>query len=405
MSTLFIELNPLEASVLSRWWLCENGNVTASGADLLDEIEVKANAADTVPGKRDMVVLLPDRDVFYMCIEVPGKSRARVRQATPFAVEPLLTEDIEDVHIAVGDFARGEKVPCMVINRSTLDMYVSRIESAGLRPTVISTPGMLVSNEAELSLIEVQGGVTVRTSEQSAVVALESLAVALANVPGLESGEITKEVNCFGSESFVQRVRESMPATESAEYIFSNASFEALLSTIDEPKDLLNLLQGEFAQIEASDRYRQFLNQTAATAASCVLLVAGLFVAQGMWANYQTNLLHEAALDVYESVYNTRNVSGNPVFRMQERLGSNTVRQSSWLSLLEGVANSTKGVEIRNLDFNDAQSKMTITFYVDSFQEFEAIRTRIESAGLSVDVNVAEQQNDRVWARLSLASS
>ena len=167
---------------------------------------------------------------------------------------------------------------------------------------------------------------------------------------------------------------------------------------------LLNLQQGTYATKDSGVTVRQNLNKTALVAGICVIVASGIFLIQGFWADLQTNRLLEESLDIYETVYNTRDLVGNPVFRMQERMGARIDERSTWLRLLESVVGATADVEVRNLDFNESQNKMGITFFADSFQEFEEIRSRIENLGMNVEVNVAEQQANRVWARVTLST-
>ena len=402
MDVLYIELGDTDPQTLVRWWVCEDSEVSASGTALLAHVEVEAHERAKASARLETVVLLPDREILYIEVEIPGRSPSRVRQAAPFAVEPHLTEEIDDVHIALGDIKRNSVVPCMVINKLTLEAYLSVIEQAGIQAGVISTPGMLAESSDARILIESGSTITVRTPNQLAVVSPDVLVSTLSATFSTEDESVN--IKCVGSEALASAAHQVVDQMNVDNVEIESISFETLLTTVKEPSSLLNLQQGSYATKDSGNSIRQMLNKTAMVAGVCVVVASAIFLIQGLWANVQTNKLREEALDIYESVYDTRDVAGNPVFRMQERLGARVDEQSKWLSLLESVVGATADVEIQNLDFNESQNKMGITFFADSYQEFEAIRSRIENLGMNVEVNVAEQQANRVWARITLSS-
>ena len=401
MDILYIAVGDTDPESSVRWWVCEDAEISASGTGSLVNVESEATEHAKESAKLDPVVLLPDREVLYIEVEIPGRSQARVRQAAPFAVEPHLTEEIDDVHIALGDVKQKGTVPCMVINKVRFEAYLSLFEEAGIQPRVITTPGMLADPLDDLLLIELGSAITMRTSNQLAVVSPGVLAPTLSTTMSVENE--SSSINCVGTESLLNATRQAIDRLELDDIEINLLSFESLLAGVKEPTGLLNLQQGSFATKDSGVMIRQTLNNTAMVAGICVVVASVILFVQGLWADLQTNYLREEALDIYESVYNTRETSGNPVFRMQERLGARVDEQSKWLSLLESVVGATADVEIQNLDFNESQNKMGIAFFADSYQEFETICSRIENLGMTIEVNVAEQQANRVWARVTLS--
>ena len=402
MDVLYIALGDTDPQSAVRWWVCEDSDISASGTGSLIDVESEASERAKDSARLDTVVLLPDREILYIEVEIPGRSQARVRQAAPFAVEPHLTEEIDDVHIALGDVKQRGLVPCMVINKLRFEEYLSVLEEAAIQPSVITTPGMLANATDGLFLIELGSGVTIRTPDQLAVVSEDVLVPTLSTtVSAVDEGA---KITCVGNETLLTTTKRAISQLDDDDIEINLVSFESLLTGVGEPSDLLNLQQGSYATRDRGVMIRQMLNKTAVLAGVCVVIVSVIFVAQGFWADLQADKLRDEALDIYEAVYNTRDVSGNPVFRMQERLGARVNEQSMWLSLLESVVGATADVEIQNLDFNESQNKMGIQFFADSYQEFEAIRARIENLGMNVEVNVAEQQANRVWARVTLST-
>lgn len=402
MDVLYIELADAEPLAYARWWLCQDDELSASGTDFLAEIDNRASEQVKSLEKYARVVFLPDREVLYIEVEIPGRSQARVRQAAPFAVEPHLTEEIDEVHIALGEIKKSGVVPCMVINRARFETYLAVIKEAGISPTVITTPSMMVSATSNLYLFESNESVAVRTWNQLAVVAPEALVTTLSAI--LANEEEKPSMKCVGTQTFEFALRQAVADLDLNDVEIELVSFDSILSEVKALPNLLNLLQGSFAVKDSGATIRQIIHRTALVASACALVVSAIAVMQGFWAGFQANKTNDESLDVFESVYNTRAVSGNPVFRMQERMGARSDEPSSWLILFESVVGATAGVEIQSLDFNEAQNRMSISFYAESFQEFEAVRSRMTDLGVSVVVNFTEQQQNRVWSRIALTT-
>lgn len=402
MTTLFLRLTGNDAAVPSAWWLCEEGQVLRSGLDALNAIEAELDEAAVGLDKLQTVAVIPDNDVLHLHVEVPGRSSSRIRQAAPFAVEPFLSEELEEVHVAIGEVKRGESVPCLAINRTRFEAYRQLFENTTLQPRLMTTMASLCGDSADLFLVETNELVTVCTQRQCAVVAEQALAATMAaSVPSTES---ELNVQCIGADALAEQTRAALAQAEIDDVSMHLKSIDDFFAAIEEPMQATNLLQGEFAFTDTASDVKLGWHRTAMAIAASVIIISCIALAQGFWANLQTAKLNEQSLDIFEGVYGTRNVAGNPVFRMQERMGAHVGSGSKWLNLLEGVVNAAGDVELTNLDFNEVQNEMTMQLNADNYGEFEALRSRIERLGLSISVNVAERTSTGVWARITVSS-
>ena len=403
MTTLFIQLADADPQASASWWVCDEGEVTQSGSGEVSMIEAEITAGDPSFEKLETVVLVPDQEVLLVTVAVPGRSQARIRQAVPFAVEPFLTEELEDVHVAIGDVKRGDEVPCLVINRSRLSTYLGVFDETLIRPRIVTTSGMLTDAAADLFLIESDSRIVVRTSNELAVVAPQTLGAVIASM--VERADSAPTIHCVGSDAFMDRTRNELARVDIQEESITATSLDAFISHVVDPLRRLSLLQGDFAVTDRNEVAKRTWQRTAHGIAASFVAVSVVFLLQGLWADLQTVRLQEQALDIYEGIFGTRAVVGNPVFRMQEQIGARAGQSSEWLSLLEGVVGAASDVEPTNLEYSEFKSEMTMTFTANDFGEFEELRTRIENLGLSIDVNVAEQQDNRVWARITISSA
>ena len=58
---------------------------------------------------KEVIVVVPARDVLLISAQLPKMNRSRLLQALPFALEEQLIDDVEDLHFAAGvEQANGE---------------------------------------------------------------------------------------------------------------------------------------------------------------------------------------------------------------------------------------------------------------------------------------------------------
>lgn len=88
---------------LYSWALCDaSGSIQARGAeDTRDHIEqvLAQNALDDIA----MIALVPGQEVLYCLADIPVRQSRYIAQALPYAVEEQVAQDIETVHLALGE--------------------------------------------------------------------------------------------------------------------------------------------------------------------------------------------------------------------------------------------------------------------------------------------------------------
>ena len=399
MNVLYIRIEECSASAEQVWYLCEAGETRANASGSLADLEKVAEELSQSVSNLEIVLLIPDEDVLLVDVEVPGRSASRIRQAAPFAVEPFLAEDIEAIHIAYGDVKRDKSTLCVAINRQKLERYLALFEDTSVNLTGLSTLGTVI-NADPLALIENKTSVSIRTQSELAVIHTDLLPTALAQA--IDGETAPNEIMCIGGDSLAHSVNDALAELGQTELPITLTSIADVLTSASEAKSYVNLLQGDFSTAQSSVNIERVWYRAALSAGAAILLVSTMFFVQGLWANYETQLLHEQSLDVFEDVYGTRDVAGNPVFRMQERMGAINESDSVWLTLFERVVEAGSLVDMSSLEMNVAQEKITMSFNADTFAQFEDFRSRLERAQLKLDVNLAEQQNNRVWARVTV---
>ncbi|HYW03040.1 MAG TPA: type II secretion system protein GspL [Gammaproteobacteria bacterium] len=121
-------------------WQARRDDETATGGR--GDLEALAAAARG----HDVVLLAPTAEVLLTRVDLPVRNRARLRQATPFALEEHLAEDIENLHFALGETGpAGTSVA--VVARTRMDAWLAELETeqagvtvAAVVPEVLALP-------------------------------------------------------------------------------------------------------------------------------------------------------------------------------------------------------------------------------------------------------------------------
>lgn len=130
--TLFIRLP--EQTDAPAQWLFADATGTPSGRVQQGAL---SDAAPLAAGRR-VVVIVPGVNALLTEPELPVKGGARLSQIVPFALEEQLTEDLEDLHFAIGR-REGERpgTPVAVINRAYMDGWVASLRAAQIEPQAV----------------------------------------------------------------------------------------------------------------------------------------------------------------------------------------------------------------------------------------------------------------------------
>jgi general secretion pathway protein L len=117
-------------------------NVTASGRAIgaPDAPEPLATGVWTLAGDRLIIaerggpatIVVPTEQVRLLAVDLPLPSRAKRLQALPFAVEELIAEPVESVHLALGAEVAPRRYLVGVVRHELMAAWVDSAEDAGL---------------------------------------------------------------------------------------------------------------------------------------------------------------------------------------------------------------------------------------------------------------------------------
>ena len=142
------------------------------------------SAADDAAGLR-VVVLVPGAECLLTQVRIPGSNRQKLLRAVPYVLEDQLSDEVEQLHFAIGEQAPDEQWPVAVISRAYMASLLEVLADAGLDvqqviPEILAIP----YNEGELSVLVSREIALVRTGAASGyAVDSENLGMLLAAQP------------------------------------------------------------------------------------------------------------------------------------------------------------------------------------------------------------------------------
>jgi general secretion pathway protein L len=111
-------------------WIVADDDGTRRGQPMAGTL---AEAAVTIQS-RPVIVLVPATETLTTTIDLPIKSRVRLNNALPYALEEQVADDVDTLHFAAGDQRDSGRRPVAAVARTTLDAWLERLAEAGIQP-------------------------------------------------------------------------------------------------------------------------------------------------------------------------------------------------------------------------------------------------------------------------------
>jgi general secretion pathway protein L len=339
-------------------------------------------------------------------VKIPGRNRQKLLRAVPFALEEQLSDEVENLHFAVGKPLADGALPVVVISRNYMQQLMDAVAEAGLDvQQVISELQAVPVAENEISVLLDGEIALVRSGPVSGYIAdSENLGLLLAAEPRdeeaplpilrllLREHSLLPDTDAYAAETQVQQFAGD-PLTVFARGLDASA---------------INLLQGAFSRTGEWLRVMQPWRATAA------LLLAGVLVSiVVMGIDYvrlgsENERLRAQIEDTFRSALPGVTRIVNPRVQMQQHLDQVLRNQDSGGGFLGLLARSgtvfkdMQGVEVQGVTFRAGRLDVDLT--VSNLQLLDTLKQNLSQAGkLSVDIQSATTGADqRVQSRLRI---
>lgn len=402
------------------------GQKIAGGvAESFDDVQqlLDQNAIEDV----QIIGLIPANIIYSTQVLIPGKQTRFVQQALPFAVEDQLSEDIDNVHIALGDKLSNGQYAVELISYTLFERYFEALSQTGLTVHAIYSDASLlpiqgvdavVGFEDNWALVDVKPGTVSRVKSFNLVSYFESVLI----TEGQSEELTTKQVNCYippeHAES-IQLLMAELQQTEGFEWTVHELNIPLLEllceSWFQQGTKGINLCQGDFKITNADAPSFQKWKAAAAVAGIWFCLQVGIDIGKGYHYQQESQHYSQAALQVYKNLFPAeRRVTTNNLRRtLQGKLNSASSLQGNtdFLSLLSEAGYrysqvpNNQTIEFKSVNYSDQRQELTIELRAASFQQLDQLKNGLTSAGLGAKISSAINEQNSVRGRLSVTGS
>lgn len=339
-------------------------------------------ALDELPSAWELV--LPVEAVTACAVQLPTQKARWLRQALPFAVEELLAEDVEQMHLALGEQLADGRHRVYALRADWLRQCLALC--AAQPPQAIRVDADLLPRQgSQLLWLDSRwllGGETPLR-----------LALQAGSWPALAA-------HCPAPSCASAPAAQTLP-----EPVDETHLLEQPYQWLVRQGAGVDLAQGEFALRQAGDDWRRW-RPLAGVLALCVLLQWGFNLAQGWYLQRQADAYAQASEALYRELFPEDSKLVNLRAQLDQHLADAAdAGDSPLLARLGEVARAlqaggTAQVQVNQLDYSASRADLALQLQAPGFAELEGLRERLQQAGLEVQMGSASREADGVSARL-----
>ena len=394
MQQLYIYLNDQDAS----WAYC------AEAGCLPEQIESGAlQHLRLRDDELNIIVFVPTLDVLLASAKVPVKSRQKLVQAIPYALEEDLIDDVESLHVALGHQDEDGRVSTAVVSQQRMQQWLAALDDAGIEPDVMMPDALALPRvNGDWSALQLQGDIVCVRSGMDTGFACdaENLAV-MASSHASECAcdpDVVQLTNC--AEQDVMGVEEQFKKVFSVPVNQAPCNGDALTALISgyNNNEGINLLQGTFARRSHWLKGRQRWLPVAVLFFTWLVLQFGISIYQVQKLAAVEQDYKDKIVQVFKQTFpDVRRVS-DPEKQMAIKLkalrGTATTGGDSYLLLMSKLAQvfaATPAIKIKSMSYSNAVLDMQLEF--PDLQVLENFKDAVINAqGISIDVKSTSQK-------------
>lgn len=362
-----------------------------------------------------MVLVLPAESVLLRRVSFEEAERKLLSQTVPYSLEPDISEDIEQLHFALG--APGsDGVDVAVVNKSKLERWLRLLQASEMEcvavvpeqltvPWIAGTWTIVQQQQTYLVRYDECGGFAIHRSQ------LEIALNMLLEEQASQSKPLPSQLTVYAPSAGQQELRDLLPSKlkdlcewKTLDHAKTSGGSDGWAWGSDWKEQCpLNLLQGQFLPPLP---WRKWWQQSRAVAALAVLAVS-LHLIYGLAQNYSLRqdviTLHNRAEQTYRQIIPQGKLV-DPEKQLQRKV--NALRDdagSRFISMYRGVAEvlwGTEGVRMQSMSFSSKQSEIRMTLVAPSFNDIETLLSQIEQQQVTAELSGISNEQGKTRARL-----
>lgn len=340
-----------------------------------------ASCAEQAPAA--VTLVLPAEVCSAVAVNLPTRKARWISQALAYAVEELLAENVDNLHLTHGDALDDGRRRVIAVRRQLLADWLADLQAQGLTIVAIHVDADLLPRDG--TQLMVIGARALLGGAQEARLAFD-----LQQWPHL-AGQCPSPRHGHGTPDEAPPLLDDYQPVDDP-YRFLAAGRAAAL----------NLAQGDFAVKAAGSGLGRW--KPALVVLALVLAVQLIFNLVQAWSlELQAERYSQSSRALYSELFPEDRRIVNLRAQFDEHIGQRAGGPSGFMRLLDEVALAmTEGVAvtISQLDYNQARGDLALQVRASDFATLEQLRQRLGETAENVQLGSASRDGDAVSARV-----
>lgn len=340
-----------------------------------------ASCAEQAPAA--VTLVLPAEVCSAVAVNLPTRKARWISQALAYAVEELLAENVDNLHLTHGDALDDGRRRVIAVRRQLLADWLADLQAQGLTIVAIHVDADLLPRDG--TQLMVIGTRALLGGAQEARLAFD-----LQQWPHL-AGQCPSPRHGHGTPDEAPPLLDDYQPVDDP-YRFLAAGRAAAL----------NLAQGDFAVKAAGSGLGQW--KPALVVLALVLAVQLIFNLVQAWSlERQAERYAQSSRALYSELFPEDRRIVNLRAQFDEHIGQRAGGPSGFMRLLDEVALAmTEGVAVTvsQLDYNQARGDLALQVRASDFATLEQLRQRLGETAENVQLGSASRDGDAVSARV-----
>jgi len=365
---------------------------------------------DLCSGKK-VTVFIPGEMVHLGSYVIPAKSRQKILQAAPYAMEDDLIGDIDDFHFALASRTPDKNTTICAIEKARMVSILSLLKKYNIQPQTITIDTLALDWQADAWTILLEDNITtIRTSLLTGFTVDTSSLKDYIDIAIDEAGDSApSKLNVIDARTLDagEAVESLFPDSQTIQDITPQGSIINDFARTNQENETINLLQGNYAvkHIRYQNLKKWYPAAALFIAFLLVKLIGGVFEYKQL-SNQVNNLDQKIERLFRQALPDVKRIV-NPKAQMTQRLISlKSNNQNGRADFFTHFAKSIKPLKADNSiiikTINFRNNHLDIEFNISDLQALEKLKQTITQTGSKVEIRSAAVQGKKVSARLRI---
>ncbi|WP_339668005.1 type II secretion system protein GspL [Dasania marina] len=408
ISTLQID----EHSELQWFIFNQQQQLLLKGCDALSAIN---NALpEAVQASVSIHIIIPNDAVLLARVDIPSRNPRHIKQALPFAIEEFISEELENVHMALPqdwDASHG-KIDVAIIKHSLLISWLDLLHHHQLIPQTMVVDTLCIPIEPQHHSVLFEGDKILLRLGLYHGVCCESV-----DFNTLYSQLIAAELDenalpllhCLYSQSSEQSVAIDYQGPQQDSHYQESSSEILAVNMLKQGTANINVLQGGYKQGQDDTNTWLVWRPAAIAAAASVALFVLVHVASASYFSWQAERIQQESVRYYKQLFPNERRVVSPKRQLQNHLRLISSGESgAFLATLAAIAAEFKPytqsgqITVKQLAFSQDNRLLRFELSSQTIEQLDNLKQQFSAIGIKAVIGSARAQENTVISNMTV---